>query len=283
MRWFFLKKSIEFTEIRLQPERYFKEGQHISVRNRAVGNFPMHWHNYFEMEILSEGEAVHNLNGKEYKMGVGCGYILTPADYHIIIPSHPEQKIWHVPFDETLLSAKHLNTILSSNFNKTFSLDPETYKRVEMLLSLIRQEYKQDGENCTNELFNCLLSMIFRTTQDISQPILHDNISNIAKGILYLETHFRENPSLADVAEYAGFNPSYFSILFHKVTGNTYTQRLNTLRVTYSQKLLKSDMSIADICYASGFGTFSNFHAVFQKSTGMSPSDYRNKYCKKQH
>lgn len=275
-----MKKRIEFNEIRLQPERYFKEGQHISVRNRCVGNFPMHWHNYFEMEILSEGEAVHYLNGKEYKMGVGCGYILTPADYHIIIPNDPNQKIWHIPFDESLLSSKHLSTILSSNFSKTFSLDAEAYQRVEKLLLLLKHEYRQAGENCTNELFKCLLSTIFRATQDISQIVPYDNISNVAKGILYLETHFRENPSLSEVAEYSGFNPSYFSVLFHKVTGNTYTQRLNILRVTYSKKLLESEMSIADICYASGFGTLSNFHNVFQKTEGMSPSEYRNRYCK---
>ena len=170
--------------------------------------------------------------------------------------------------------------ILSSSFCKTFSLDRETYERVEKLLCLIQYEYKQTGENCAEELFKCLLSTIFRTTQDIPQTAVYDNVSDIAKGILYLETHFRENPSLSDVAEYAGFNPSYFSVLFHKVTGSTYTQRLNTLRVTYAKKLLESDMSVADICYASGFGTFSNFHNVFQKATGMSPSEYRNRCCK---
>ena len=273
-----MRKNLEYTEIRLQPERYYKEGQHIAVRNRAVGNFPLHWHNYFEMEILSEGEAVHYLNGKEYKMGVGCGYILTPADYHIIIPDDPEQKIWHIPFDETLLSPKHLNTILSSNFDKAFTLDAETYGRVEKLLWLLKYEYRQEGENCTRELFECLLSTIFRAMDNTPQTVPAENNSNIAKGILYLETHFRENPSLSEVAKYAGFNPSYFSVLFHKVTGKTYTQRLNALRVTYAKKLLRSDMTIADVCYASGFGTLSNFHNVFQRIAGTSPSEYRSSH-----
>ena len=104
----FLKKSLDHNELRLQPERYFKEGKHISVRNRSVGNFPTHWHNYFEMEILSEGRATHYLNGKEYEMGVGCGYILTPADYHMIVPDDPEQKIWHI--DRPYLRSPHIHT-----------------------------------------------------------------------------------------------------------------------------------------------------------------------------
>ena len=270
-----MRKRIEADELRLQPERYFKEGQHIVVQSHCVGNFPLHWHNYFEMEILYEGEAVHYLNGKEYKMGVGCGYILTPADYHMIVPNDPNQKIWHIPFDETFLSAKHLNTLLSSNFDKTFSLDEETYTRVEKLLYLLKYECKLEGESCTRELFDCLLSMIFRTMTDIPPIIPTENISDIAKGILYLETHFREDPSLSDVAAYAGFNPSYFSVLFHKVTGKTYTQYLNILRVNYAKKLLGSEMSVADICYASGFGTLSNFHNIFAKLTGTSPSEYR--------
>ncbi len=273
-----MKKNLEYVEIRLQPERYFKEGQHISVKNRQVGNFPLHWHNYFEMEILSEGEAVHYLNGKEYKMGVGCGYILTPADYHIIIPNDPQQKIWHIPFDETLLSPKHLNTILSSNFDKAFTLDTETYQRVEKILQLMKYEYKQEGENCTQELFDCLLYSIFRTMTSVQASVPPENISDISKGILFLETHFREAPSLSDVAAYVGFNPSYFSVLFHKITGQTYTQRLNNLRVTYAKKLLRTNMSIADVCYASGFGTLSNFHNIFSKATGNTPSEYRKNH-----
>ena len=267
----------EADELRLQPERYFKEGQHISVKNRQVGNFPLHWHNYFELEILSEGEAVHYLNGKKYDMCVGSGYILTPADYHIIVPNDPTQKIWHVPFDETLLSAKHLHTILSLKSDKVFHLEEEAYQRVEKILRLLKYEYRQEGENCTQELFNCLLCSIFRTMTAAQTTMPPENISDVSKGILYLETHFRETPSLSEVAAYAGFNPSYFSVVFRKVTGQTYTQRLNHLRVTYAKKLLKTDMSIADVCYASGFGTLSNFHNIFSKITGTTPSEYRKR------
>ena len=266
----------ELNEIRLQPERYFKEGQHIAVRNRAVGNFPLHWHNYFELEILSEGEAVNYLNGQPQEMSVGSGYILTPADYHIIVPKDPQQKIWHVPFDESIISPRHLQTIVSSGFSKTFHLDKETYERVEKLLSLLRHEYKHEGDNsCIRELFECLLCSIFRTMDSLPSAESQELIPNVTRGIIYLETHFRENPSLAEVATFAGFNPSYFSVLFSKVTGQSYTERLNSLRVSYAKKLLNSPISVAEVCYASGFGSLSNFHTVFQKLTGSSPSEYR--------
>lgn len=268
----------ELNEIRLQPERYFKEGQHIAVRNRAVGNFPLHWHNYFELEILSEGEAVNYLNGQPHKMSVGSGYILTPADYHIIVPNDPNQKIWHVPFDESIISPRHLQTIISSSFSKTFHLDEETYGRAEKLLSLLRHEYKhEDTNNCLRELFECLLCTVFRSMDSLPPSDSEEMLKSVTKGILYLETHFRENPSLSEVASFAGFNPSYFSSLFRKATGQTYTERLNSLRVSYAKKLLESNMSVADVCYASGFGTLSNFHNVFQQLTGTSPSEYRKK------
>ena len=93
-----------------------------------------------------------------------------------------------------------------------------------------------------------------------------------------MQLHFKENPTLAEVASYSGFNPNYFSQKFKETVGKTYIDYLVDLKVSYAKKLLmSSNMSITDICFSSGFTSISNFMRVFKNKYGMSPNAYRNK------
>ena len=46
-------------------------------------------------------------------------------------------------------------------------------------------------------------------------------------------------------------------------------------RISYSQQLMETDLSLADICFHSGFGSVSSFIRSFKSIMGMSPSKYR--------
>jgi len=74
----------------------------------------------------------------------------------------------------------------------------------------------------------------------------------------------------------SGYHPTYFSKMFYRVTGENYIERLISLRINYAKMLLKKDVSVSEACFASGFGSLSNFVAVFKKRCKMSPSAYRN-------
>ena len=131
-----------------------------------------------------------------------------------------------------------------------------------------------DG-NCVAELFESLLCILSRAIADYNGGGAVGYCSEMQRAIIYLETHFRESPSLKEISEYVGFNPTYFSELFKKVTGVTYTTRLNQLRIAYAKSLLTQGLSVSEACYACGFGSLSNFQHIFKKSTDTSPSEYR--------
>ena len=97
----------------------------------------------------------------------------------------------------------------------------------------------------------------------------------ITKALLYLHLHFRENPSLSHTANIAGFCPNYFSELFHKHMGCTYTEYLTTLKLNYAKRLLEScDITSTDVCFECGFSSLSNFLKVFKLHFGISPHQY---------
>ena len=93
----------------------------------------------------------------------------------------------------------------------------------------------------------------------------------------YLFRHFREDVTLAQVAEKSGYTPNYFSHLFHESCGIRFVDFLTQLRLNYARTmLLTTNQSVSQIAQSSGFSSSSNFFRAFRKDTGLSPLEYRN-------
>ena len=251
---------------------------HIQADKRILKeDYEPHWHDYFEIEIITEGEIVHTLNGESRTLTAGNAYLLTPIDFHAVTV-RKEAKLWNVSFSEEALSEKRFCSLVSAERQTHFTLDGETAERLTAISELISAEAVREDGGCSRELLECLITVLFRSGEArASQSPSADQLSGIRKAILYLELHFREAPSLACVAEHSGFHPHYLSELFKQVTGQTYTERLNALRVGYAKTMLSSGFSVTETCYRSGFGSPSNFLTVFKKYTGITPEAYKRK------
>jgi two-component system response regulator YesN len=95
----------------------------------------------------------------------------------------------------------------------------------------------------------------------------------------YIKEHFAEQVGIDDIADIAGFNASYFSTLFKKVTGSTFSEYLRGVRMDEAKRLLKeTNLSIAVICGNIGYNDIKHFSSSFKKATGVKPSEYRKLY-----
>lgn len=260
---------------RLSIKEFTARG-HVQADQRYLSaDYETHWHDYFEIEILTEGEIVHTLNGEDRTLTAGNAYLLTPTDFHAVTVKK-EARLWNVSFSEEVVSEKKFCALVSSERQTHFKLDAETVYKLTAIAGLISAEATRDDGGCSRGLLECLLTVLFRSGESRApQSTSAEQLSGIRKAILYLELHFREAPTLACVAEHSGFHPHYLSELFKQVTGQTYTERLNALRVGYARTMLSSGFSVTETCYRSGFGSLSNFLAVFKKHTGVSPEKYK--------
>ena len=91
----------------------------------------------------------------------------------------------------------------------------------------------------------------------------------------YLDAHFTENINIADVASRFFYTREHLSRLFRRYLNITITEYLAYRRISYSCQLMKSDATLADICYQSGFNSLSTFIRTFKQVTGVTPSVYR--------
>ncbi len=93
----------------------------------------------------------------------------------------------------------------------------------------------------------------------------------------HVKDNFREPIELEDMANMASMTVPSFCRYFKKVTNKTFTRFVNEYRIVHACKLLtEKQISIADVCYESGFNNFSHFNKSFKEFTGKSASHYRN-------
>ncbi|NBB21892.1 helix-turn-helix domain-containing protein [Runella sp. CRIBMP] len=119
-----------------------------------------------------------------------------------------------------------------------------------------------------------LLSTTFQTPQ-----LDEDDTDRINRIYTYSLTHFQQKISIEEVAAVANISPNSFCRYFKSRSRKTYSRFLLELRVGHACKLLReNNLSIAQICFESGFHTFSNFNKYFKSLTGKSPIQYQREY-----
>lgn len=91
-----------------------------------------------------------------------------------------------------------------------------------------------------------------------------------------IESRYRENVTLDDLASVACVSPSYLIRLFRDQLGTTPYNYLLRYRITRAKELLaETAMPIDQIARETGFSSASNFSYRFRKMEGQSPSSYR--------
>ena len=96
----------------------------------------------------------------------------------------------------------------------------------------------------------------------------------LSKVLNFIDTHYRDQLSLAIVAEKFGFSVRNLTRLFRKesISFNNY---LNHIRIIHAIELFTDHHeSIEKVAYTVGYNTLSNFSRTFKRFTGQSPRSF---------
>jgi transcriptional regulator GlxA family with amidase domain len=91
----------------------------------------------------------------------------------------------------------------------------------------------------------------------------------------------RERPvSVMESAQRAGLEPRTFLRRFIAATGMKPSEYQQRLRITRAREMLEfSQATIEEISWSLGYGDVGGFRRVFRKVVGLTPSDYRRRFC----
>ncbi|WP_238334012.1 helix-turn-helix transcriptional regulator [Companilactobacillus halodurans] len=100
--------------------------------------------------------------------------------------------------------------------------------------------------------------------------------SSIISAISYIDNNLNKHLTLDQVSGKVYLSDYYFSKLFKKETGLSFSVYLNARKIQKAMLLLKeSDKSVQKISEALGFTRLSYFSQTFKKYTGYAPTKYR--------
>ncbi len=93
----------------------------------------------------------------------------------------------------------------------------------------------------------------------------------------YVREHMVDNIAVADIAEELHFNPQYLMRTFKAKTGMSIMEYIIQARVTTAKRILReTELPVKIVADMTGYADYAYFTRVFRKSTGQSPTEYRN-------
>jgi AraC family transcriptional regulator, regulatory protein of adaptative response / methylated-DNA-[protein]-cysteine methyltransferase len=103
------------------------------------------------------------------------------------------------------------------------------------------------------------------------------NYKRIAQAIDYIRLHFKEQPSLDEIAAQLHLSPFHFQRLFTDWAGVSPKQFLQFMSVSYAKHLLKEkQLTLVEAAEAIGLSGTGRLHDLFVKIEGMTPGEYKN-------
>ncbi len=109
---------------------------------------------------------------------------------------------------------------------------------------------------------------------DIKQ--LSDDYQRIEQAILYLETHYKEQPSLEDVAANVGLSEYHFQRLFTRWAGVSPKRFLQFVTKESAKELLKRSENLLDTTHQIGLSSLGRLHDLFVTTEAVTPGEYKS-------
>ena len=253
-------------EDRVLSRRYgIGEDRSIAVSDRYIRTYPLHTHDYCEIELVVDGEGWELFENERIPLKKGSVSVLTPADCHSV-ESEEGLTIKNISFCEELLPDRLKGRLytLAAYTGVLDGCDFDRMCRAGELLAL---------ENEESPRVSCLLEYIFSLLPGNDGSCERDPVE---ASRLFADMHFREDISVSEGARVACLSPVYFGALFKKRVGVSYGAYVNKKRLSFALSLLLGGVKVTDACFEAGFGSVSNFSKAFKTEYGRAPGEYKS-------
>lgn len=257
----------------------------------------VHWHDFFELEFVLKGQAIHMLNGKTYSIKPGSLYLLTPVDLHTIIPDpaceDPTISVLNIAFTAELIfdsSFVEIQTLPSPLIAEATGKD---FDEMKNLSDFILDANNFGGAHAKDIVLHTFFTVIFmflrlyhlQHSEQIKKLGINVNdreVGYIQNAIAYIRYNFQKpDISVASIAQAVNLSPNYFGTLFKRHMKKSCLSFVKDIRMKFASSLLQNtSLTVAEISEKCGYSNLPYFVWDFRKAFGNPPQKYREEHLK---
>lgn len=258
---------------------------------------PWHWHQELEFITVKHGELEYITLDKRVSIRSGEGvfvnanvmhqlYTPTPA-VAIKYDVHMFQKEFAAP-SKSLIDMKYLAPLLQCEAVTLVHLSHDHPAQSRILCDLERLALWEKEEAFGYELRSRnLVSELMLELYDNQKEFIHQkqtgtyySENRLKTMLVYIQEHYMDNISLADIAGAAHIGERECLRCFQKMLRITPFAYLQSYRVQVACGLLRfTKDSIMEIAMKTGFSSSSYFGKTFRKHMNCSPNEYRKPFA----
>jgi AraC-like DNA-binding protein len=255
----------------------------------GMRNILGHWHPDLEIVYTLVGHAVHYIDGRIHTAHPGALFIVNPESIHKVISDTGSYRrsetvaiVLHIDYE---FLRKMIPSIGDMYFISEAREDsPETGKIMTELSAYSDSRKPEDmhpGEYL--HIMSLVYELLYLLSRDRlvprEQALPINSARNLERlrGVMqYVEQHYAEELTQAEVARKFYFTKEYFARFFRRNTGLTFMEYLTRYRLGKARSLLiESDETILNIALENGFSDARGFINAFRKLYGTTPLQYR--------
>ncbi len=251
-----------------REQRNYSYGERVWVgAYRNSQNIP-HWHYDCEIVYLESGGLNVFCNGATLTLEEGQAVFINSGQVHHLHALTPQTTVKHIIFSYEIIESFANRLSLASPLLSCGYSIPGIYDGLKNILKEKKQFYRAKAEHIVTGLMLDVFSRESTVYKDLRE-IKAERLKPLLKKI---DENF-EFYTLENAAEFMHMNTSYFSRLFHTLTGVTFSQYLNSVRLNRAVQLLREskNLSMTEISSRCGFDTIRNFNRIFKNLTGYTP------------
>lgn len=161
-------------------------------------------------------------------------------------------------------------------FENELNLQKEIIEKNRELHRKEREKIKL--EKALRELSISILEFEKNSIKDATALYSENSRKNniISKAQLFIKSNYNKHIMLKDVSAAVYLSPNYFSAMFKKVSGYTFSKYLVRKRIDVAKKYLnETDIPIKNIVSKVGFEDYNYFNRSFKKLIGVPPAQFR--------